>query len=84
MMNLLISTFEVVTPVPPYPPAWDSLTDTDDHPVWAAARAGNARYVISENTHHFPRANPDGRHIHEGIEYLPGQEFLARLGNGTA
>jgi hypothetical protein len=83
MMGLLIATFEVVTPVPPYPPAWEALTDVDDHPVWAAAKTSAARYVISENTRHFPPQGIDGRHSHEAVEYVRGQDFLARLTAGT-
>ena len=37
MMELLLSTFALVTPTPPYPPAWDSLDDVWDFPTWAAA-----------------------------------------------
>ncbi len=84
MMGLLIATFEVVTPAPPYPPVWETFTDSDDHPVWAAAKISAARYVISENTRHFPPPGRDGQHVHEGIEYLRGQEFLDRLAVGTA
>ena len=34
MMTLLFATFELVHPEPPYPAAWDGLTDAWDMPVW--------------------------------------------------
>lgn len=75
MMELLIPVFEVVTPRPPYPPAWATLTDRWDEPIWAAAKVGNAQYVVSENTHHYPPRGPDGRHRHEGIELYAGSDI---------
>ncbi len=79
MMELLLSTFELVAPRPPYPPAWETLTDVWDHPIWAAAKESGANCVISENTHDYPPARADGRHIFEDIEYLSAANFLARL-----
>ena len=79
MMQWLLPTFEVISPVPPYPPAWDSLTDIWDHPIWAAAKLGKAQYVISENIHDYPPAQTDNRHAYEGITYLGGEAFLALL-----
>lgn len=76
MMELLLSTFRVVNIIPPYPPAWETLTDPWDHPIWAAAKASQARYVVSENTRDFPPRDADGHHRHEGIEYLSGDAFL--------
>lgn len=83
MMQLLLPCFEVVSPVPPYPPAWESLGDIWDHPIWAAAKAGRARYVVSQNTRDFPPAQSDGRHVYEEIEYLTGRAFLALLTDGA-
>jgi hypothetical protein len=83
MMTYLLTTFELVAPVPPYSPAWEQLQDAWDWPVWAAAKEGNAKYVVSENTHDFPPPLPDGRHEYGGIEYLTGSAFLAMiLGSG--
>ena len=76
MMEWLLPSFEVVTPLPPYPPAWASLTDRWDEPIWGAAVLGEARYVVSENTRHYPPRQADGRHIHQGVQYLGGQAFL--------
>jgi hypothetical protein len=84
MMTLLISTFEIVAPVPPYPPTWPTLSDSDDHPIWATAVLGQAQYVVSENTRHFPPLGQDGRHMHQGIEYLTTLAFLDRLVPGNA
>lgn len=78
-MQLLIASFELVNPRPPYPPAWPSLADAWDHPIWAAAKEGGARFVISENSHHFPPRRSDGKRAHEGIEYLRARDFLDRL-----
>src|SRR4051794_35631422 len=61
MMNLLLSTFDLVHPTPPYPPAWETLTDEWDHPIWAAAVIGDAHYVVSENTNDYPPQQPEGR-----------------------
>ena len=82
MMSILLPTFELVAPLPPFPPAWDTLVDAWDHPLWAAAKAGHAEYVVSENHRDYPPPTPDKRHFHEGIEYLPTDAFLALLNNG--
>ena len=59
--------------------AWDTLPDIDDHPIWAAARASGAQYVVSENTRHFPPPDATGLHLHESVEYLRAGAFLDRL-----
>ncbi|GAC1453085.1 MAG: hypothetical protein PVSMB4_13800 [Ktedonobacterales bacterium] len=82
LMELLLATFRLVETPPPYPPAWERLTDRWDHPIWAAAKACQAGYVISENTRDFPPQQRDGRYRHEGIEYLTGKAFL-RVLSGT-
>jgi hypothetical protein len=79
MMALLFATFELVHPEPPYPPAWDSLTDVWDQPIWAAAKLGGATHVVSENRRHFPPVGQDGRCSHEGIVYLTGEAFIDLL-----
>jgi hypothetical protein len=79
MMTWLLPVFEVVTPLPPYPQPWPTLKDSGDYPIWAAAVIGNARFVISENTRHFPPRQADGRYAYQGIEYVQGQAFLDRL-----
>ncbi len=80
MMTLLLSAFEVANPRPPYPPAWDTLTDADDHPIWAAAVESGARYVVSDNTNDYPPPRQaDGRCVYQGIEYIPGSDFLDML-----
>ncbi|HKV83741.1 MAG TPA: PIN domain-containing protein [Ktedonobacterales bacterium] len=81
MMEILLTTFKLVDPLPPYPPAWAALDDEWDMPIWAAARKADAQYVVSENTSDFPPADAVGRHIHDGIEYLRASAFLA-LVNG--
>jgi predicted nucleic acid-binding protein len=79
MMRVMLPTFELVAPLPPYPPAWEGLRDASDEPIWAAAKLGNADYVVSENRRDYPPPGPDGRHTHDGIEYLPADAFLALL-----
>ena len=79
MMQWLIPSFELVNPLPPYPPVWASLADAWDHPIWAAAKLGQARYIVSENTHDYPPRDADGHALYEGIEYLQGAAFLALL-----
>jgi predicted nucleic acid-binding protein len=76
MMTLLLSAFEVVNPRPPYPPAWDTLTDSDDHPIWAAAVESGARYVVSDNVNDYPPRQSDGRNAFQGVEYISGPDFL--------
>lgn len=61
MMEALLPVFETVTPVPPYPPAWDAFTDVWDYPIWAAAVQGEVQYVVSENRHDYPSVNDEGR-----------------------
>lgn len=82
LMEWLLPSFELVHPLPPYPPAWASLRDQWDHPIWAAAKMGDAHYVVSENTRDFPPLGADGRHVYEGIEYVRGRAFLALLADG--
>jgi hypothetical protein len=82
MMGLLLSSFELVDPRAPYPPAWETLTDEWDHPIWAAAKLGHAQYVISENTRHYPPQQSNGRHVYEGIEYMSARAFLSLLTSG--
>lgn len=76
MMEILLPTFELVAPLPPYPPAWPSLTDVYDYPIWAAAVVGPAGYVVSENTRHYPPRQPDVRYRHDGVEYMRPDAFL--------
>ncbi len=83
MMQWLLPSFEWVNPLPPYPPAWEQLTDVWDHPIWAAAKVGQAAFVISENHHDYPPRQADGRHAYEGVEFLDGAAFLARLTGGA-
>lgn len=78
MMTLLTATFVAVDPKPPHPAAWPELTDAGDWPVWAAAKAAGARYVVSANTGDFPPPP----HTHEGITYIEPQAFLQLLGVG--
>jgi hypothetical protein len=79
MMTALFSTFKLVHPEPPYPPAWASRTDVWDEPIWAAAKLSGARYVISQNTRDFPPRGPDGQCVFDGIEYLTAEKFLSML-----
>ncbi len=79
MMALLLAAFEVVNPRPPYPEAWQQLSDVDDYPIWAAAVEGTAQYVVSDNTHDYPPRQSDGHHVHQDVEYISGRDFLAML-----
>jgi hypothetical protein len=79
MMTLLFSTFKLIHPEPPYPPAWDTATDIWDQPIWAAAKLSEAQFVISQNSRHFPPAGADGRYAYDGIEYLTAETFMERL-----
>lgn len=81
-MAILLPTFELVSPLPPYPSAWETLDDPWDFPIWAAAKIGAAGYVVSENRHDYPPSGPDGRHVFEGVEYLPADAFMALLVQG--
>ena len=81
MMEILLATpqWELVDPRPPYPAAWDTLDDVWDYPIWAAAVAGQAHYIVSNNTHDYPPVETGGRHVYAGVEYLSGVDFLALL-----
>lgn len=79
MMATLLPTCELVAPLPPFPPAWPSLTDRYDYPIWAAAVDGQAGYVVSENTRHYPPRQEDGRYVHANVEYMPARAFLNML-----
>jgi hypothetical protein len=81
MMEILLTTpnWELVDPHPPYPNAWDAFTDVWDYPIWAAAIGSEAQYVVSNNIHDYPPLNAMGRHIHEGVEYLSGANFISLL-----
>lgn len=81
MMELLLPAFELGHPLPPYPVPWETLKDAWDVPIWAAARLSGAQHVVSENTLDYPPAQPDGRDVHEGIEYPGGDRFLALISN---
>lgn len=76
MMRILLATFTLVDPPALDVAAWDALADSDDAPVWGAAVASGARYVVSDDTHHYPPADPEGRHRYQGIEYLGGKDFI--------
>jgi len=76
MMNLLLPTFELVAPLPPYPSAWATLRDARDQPIWAAAVTAKAGFVVSENRRDYPPVGDDGWHRFGGVEYLPADAFL--------
>jgi hypothetical protein len=60
-MGILLPSFELVTPLPPYPPASEALANQWDHPIWAAPHEGMADYVVSENIKDVPPADSHGR-----------------------
>lgn len=57
------------------PPPWPELRDPDDVPIWETAVVAGARYVVSQNTRHFPPLVA-GRHIYGGVEYVTAIEFI--------
>jgi hypothetical protein len=57
------------------PDPWPELTDVDDAPVWQTAVVAGARYVVSNNTRHFPPL-VNGRHTYRGVEYVTSIEFI--------
>jgi hypothetical protein len=83
MMAIMLPTFELVAPLPPFPPAWEGFRDASDEPIWAAAKLARANYIVFENRRHYPPPGPDGRRTHDGIEYLPADAFLALLRQGS-
>jgi hypothetical protein len=55
MLRYFVPVMELVT-LRDYagPAPWPELSDPDDTPIWQTAVLGNARYVVSHNTRHFP------------------------------
>ena len=47
------------------------LSDPDDHPIMATALAGQADYLVTDNTRHFPPKKRFG-----GVTIITGQGFL--------
>ncbi len=76
MMTLLIATFETVSPVPPYPPAWPGFADVDDHPSGRLSGSGDASPCTVRWIPPFPPVGPDGRHTFQGIKYITVEDFL--------
>jgi hypothetical protein len=76
MMRYLLPVMRLVT-LRGYsgPDPWPGLTDQDARPIWQTAVAAGTRYVISQNTRHFPPLE-GGRHVYKGIEYLTAIEFI--------
>jgi hypothetical protein len=54
---------------------WPELRDTDDVPIWQTAVLAGGRYVVSQNTRHFPPL-VEGHHVYRDIEYLTAIEFI--------
>ena len=79
MMELMLDVWRLVDVARPWPPTWPALGDRWDVPIWATAVASGAPYVVSDNRHDFPPANPQGRHIWQGVEYLPARVFLSDI-----
>ncbi|GAC1325719.1 MAG: hypothetical protein NVSMB22_15880 [Chloroflexota bacterium] len=82
MMAVLLPSFELVNPLPPYPDAWEGFPDRWDHPVWAAAITSSAEYIVTTDMKHAPRPDPaqNNKRIYQGIEYLNPREFLVHIG----
>ncbi len=57
------------------PPPWPGLRDQNDAPIWETAVVARAQYVVSQNTNDFPPL-AQGRHAHEGVEYLTAIELI--------
>jgi hypothetical protein len=57
------------------PGPWPTLRDPDDTPIWETAIVAGARYVVSQNTSHFPPLIR-GRHTYGGVEYVTAIEFV--------
>lgn len=59
------------------------LPDPDDEPFLATAIVGNARYVVSDNTRHFPPPHlnpfPASDHPFRRIRYITGKDFIAEM-----
>jgi len=66
----LVSLREYVGPAP-----WPELPDVNDEPIWQTAIVARARYVVSQNTRHFPPL-VQRRHVYRGVEYLTALEFI--------
>jgi hypothetical protein len=67
---VLISLRDFTGPAP-----WAELRDPDDGPIWETAVVARAQYLVSHNIRDFPPL-VQGRHVHEGVEYLTAIEFV--------
>jgi hypothetical protein len=79
MMRWLTATFTIVDPKPPHPRPWSQLTDLNDLPIWATAKEANASAVVSDNLRDYPPAAADGRHVHDGVEYISANRFIGMI-----
>ncbi len=83
MMGHLEATLHIVRPIIPYPLGWPTLGDSDDRPIWAAAKAIPADYVVSDNRSDFPLSNAQGAAEYQGTIYITSRDFIAGIENGT-
>lgn len=74
MFELCDEVFELAHPKRPHPPAWPSLRDPNDRPVFAAAKESGASFVVSLNTHDYP---PGGTFA--GVQYVSPENFLVLI-----
>lgn len=77
MLTALLQVMTLVSVVPPFDPAWSTVSDMADLPIWSAAVRSGARFIVSHNLRDFPPRNADGLCAYDGIEFVTAASFVA-------
>lgn len=75
LMRLMSPFWTTSDPKPPYPQSWPNLKDPDDLPLFDAAKAVDADYIVSYNADDFPPTHTFG-----GIRFASPTQFLDLIG----
>jgi len=79
MMDVLLSTLQLVDSNPVDGEEPILFDDVDDYHLIRAARLARATFVVSANTRDFPKRGRDGRRVLDGVEFIERAPFLSRI-----